>query len=128
VDACLACGGLFLDNVASREVVSSFDRSLIGVATTLGIGKGDTLPPGVNQRNLACPRCSAGLQTVNVPSAQVELDVCAEHGTWFDANELPKVARAYRRSRAGHPVDLGEDALGKILEGARPPLPTAGTL
>jgi Zn-finger nucleic acid-binding protein len=114
VDACVDCGGLFLDNATTREVLSSFDRSLVGVATTLGIGKGETLQKGVNQRNLTCPKCSAGLQTVEVPAAQVELDVCTEHGTWFDANELPKVARAYKRSRGS----LANDALGKVLDGA----------
>ena len=27
-------------------------------------------------------------------------DVCAEHGTWFDAGELETVMRAYRHQRA----------------------------
>jgi Zn-finger nucleic acid-binding protein len=117
VDACHDCGGLFIDNAASRELVRAFDRELVGLATTLGFGKGETIGPGVLQRNLGCPRCSAGLSAVTLPSAMVEIDVCASDGTWFDANELPKVARAYRRARRGLPTDMAGDALGQILDG-----------
>ncbi len=117
VDACASCGGLFIDNAASRELVRAFDRELVGVATTLGIGKGESLAAGVIQRNLACPKCVTALVSVMLPSAQVEVDICVEHGTWFDANELPKVARAYRRSRDGAPTDMAEDAIAKLLEG-----------
>jgi Zn-finger nucleic acid-binding protein len=117
VDACVACGGLFIDNAASKELVRAFDRDLVTIATTLGIGKGETVGAGVMQQNLSCPRCSSGLQSVDLPSARVEVDVCMEHGTWFDANELPKVARAYRRSREGVPTDMAESALADLLDG-----------
>jgi hypothetical protein len=40
-----------------------------------------------------------------------------EHGTWFDANELPKVARAYRRGREGVPTDMAENELADVLDG-----------
>lgn len=117
VDACLTCGGLFIDNAASQELVRAFDRELVVLATTLGFGKGEALGPGVVLRNLSCPRCSAGLHPVTLPSAAVEIDVCAYDGTWFDANELPKVARAYRRAREGRPTDMAKDTLGEIFEG-----------
>ena len=101
VDACLECGGLFIDNAASRELTLRFDRDLVTTATTLGIGKGEEVGPGVVQRDLACPKCVGPLAPVFLPAIQVRLDVCAEHGTWFDANELPKVARAYRNHPGG---------------------------
>lgn len=116
VDACLSCGGLFIDNAASRELVRAFDRDLIRVATTIGIGKGETVGPGVYQKDLACPRCGSPLSPVNLPSASAEVDICAEHGTWFDANELPKVARAYRRNREGAPADMAAEEIAKLLE------------
>lgn len=117
VDACVSCGGLFIDNAASHELVRAFDRDLVEIATTIGIGKGETIGPGVVQRDLACPKCSAGLHPVTLPSASVEIDICLEHGTWFDANELPKVARAYRRAREGKPTDMASDEIAQILEG-----------
>ncbi|MBX3200521.1 MAG: zf-TFIIB domain-containing protein [Labilithrix sp.] len=117
VDACVDCGGLFIDNLATQELMRAFDRDLVSVATTLGIGKGETLPSGVIQKNLACPRCSGGLAAVSLPSAGVEVDICQEHGTWFDANELPKVARAYRRRREGKLGDMADDALADVLDG-----------
>ncbi len=51
VDACLACGGLFVDNVASRELTRAFDRDLVSIATTIGIGKGEAVGPGVFQKD-----------------------------------------------------------------------------
>jgi Zn-finger nucleic acid-binding protein len=116
VDACLSCGGLFIDNAASQELVRAFDRDLVRVATTLGVGKGETVGPGVYQKDLTCPRCGGPLAPVKLPSAGAEVDICAEHGTWFDANELPKVARAYRRSRDGAPTDMAADEVAKVLE------------
>lgn len=117
VDACLACGGLFIDNAASQELVRAFDRDLVTIATTIGIGKGEHLGQGVVQKDLSCPRCSTTLAPIHLPSANVEIDICAVDGTWFDANELPKVARAYRRAREGKPVDMANDEIAKILEG-----------
>ena len=116
VDACLSCGGLFLDNVASQELVRAFDRDLVQVATTLGIGKGEAVGPGVVQRDLSCPRCGGPLAPVSLPGAAVEIDICAQDGTWFDANELPKVTRAYRRAREGKPIDMAADEVAKVLE------------
>lgn len=117
VDACTACGGLFIDNRATQELVRAFDRDLVAIATMLGMGKGETLPPGVIEGALACPKCTGQLARVDIPSVQLAIDVCAEHGTWFDANELPKVARAYKRRRGGAVADMADDDLAKVLAG-----------
>ena len=53
VDACVACGGLFIDIAATRELMRTFDRDLVTAATTLGIGKGEVVGPGVLQTGLA---------------------------------------------------------------------------
>ena len=53
---------------------------------------------------------------MHLPGAGLEIDICAEHGTWFDANELPTVARAYRRRRQGALVDMAEDELARVFE------------
>jgi Zn-finger nucleic acid-binding protein len=118
VDACTHCGGLFIDLAATQELMRAFDRDLVSIATTIGIGKGEVVGPGVILRDLACPRCSGRLHPLELPGASLEIDICGEHGTWFDANELPKVARAYRRRREGALIDMAEDALARILSGA----------
>jgi Zn-finger nucleic acid-binding protein len=118
VDACTACGGLFIDNGATQELVRAFDRDLVAFATTLGVGKGQAVGPGLIRGELACPKCTGPLARVDLPSAQLAIDVCAEHGTWFDANELPKVARAYKRRREGAVADMADDDLAKVLTGA----------
>lgn len=47
---------------------------------------------------IVCPQCEGPLATTWVPSAQLHVDVCAEHGTWFDAGELERVARGYQKA------------------------------
>jgi hypothetical protein len=45
-----------------------------------------------------------------VQAANVRVDACPEHGTFFDAHELEAVSRAYRRRReAGVPVAATPD-------------------
>jgi Zn-finger nucleic acid-binding protein len=52
------------------------------------------------QAGIACPVCSAELTRTTLSSAKVELDTCAQHGTWFDREELLKVSQSHAASRA----------------------------
>jgi Zn-finger nucleic acid-binding protein len=42
-----------------------------------------------------CAECASPMQTVNLGS--VALDRCAQHGVWFDANELATLLRQVKR-------------------------------
>lgn len=42
-----------------------------------------------------CAECGASMQTVNLGS--VALDRCAQHGVWFDANEMTSLLRQAKR-------------------------------
>jgi hypothetical protein len=56
-------------------------------------------PPAPFEPNeCACPICQAIMARVTVAFISTTLDVCAEHGVWFDRWELHAVARAAKYS------------------------------
>ncbi len=95
---CRKCGGAFLDNVMSQDLVRSFDAALALFGTALDRGKAERSDHA--DVKLSCPRCAAALSPTYVQSAACRIDACAEHGTWFDAGELLRVGRAYRQARS----------------------------
>jgi Zn-finger nucleic acid-binding protein len=97
---CLACGGVWADKEATARVAGAVDRDLIDIAQSTAkkcSGEHPSVDPN-GQR--ACPIC--GVLMASIRHARVALEVCAEHGTWFDRDELGRMARNSdfeRRSR-----------------------------
>jgi Zn-finger nucleic acid-binding protein len=92
---CGVCGGFFLDNDASTRITRAADREIAAIserAATQAVTAVNTAPAG-----LACPSCSRPMQRVRARGA-IDLDICNEHGTWFDAGEVRRVMDAYERS------------------------------
>ncbi len=93
---CFQCGGLFLDGTTSKRVVDALDPKAIeasdhasrhartNVAT-------DAIAP--------CPVCAKALDRMPIPAASVTVDVCRDHGVWFDRDELHKVVIAVTPSQ-----------------------------
>ncbi|CAN5609495.1 hypothetical protein BH09MYX1_BH09MYX1_27090 [soil metagenome] len=93
IHGCGKCGGVWLDNDASRRVVQAFDFEIVNLArraSQIGTTVDDALAVG-------CPICRATLVRTIVRG--VALDVCASHGTWFDKDELRRVADAFEAQR-----------------------------
>jgi Zn-finger nucleic acid-binding protein len=95
--ACLACGGVWTDANASRRITSTVDRELVSIAKEAARNAADTdstyqrmsdVSDGASRR---CPVCAGTLACVR--SGHVAIDVCASHGTWFDKDELGRLAR-----------------------------------
>lgn len=88
VFGCGACGGIWLDNAASQRLVSAIDGGIVslGAKATRAARVSPELTASV-----ACPVCAEAL--ARKVFVGVELDVCAAHGTWFDRNEVERVAR-----------------------------------
>ena len=71
--------------------------------------------------DIACPTCGAVAQRSLAGQARVEIDVCPAHGTWFDRNELERVAQAHAAARAyGSAAVVGVAAGGAALMAAQP--------
>jgi Zn-finger nucleic acid-binding protein len=99
---CVRCGGVWLDNAASRRLLAGAnERAALAIANHLD----PTASPPARRDDAyrteqpSCPMCGAALARVVTdpgrhPIAGIELDVCAPHGTWFDANDLRAIAIA----------------------------------
>jgi Zn-finger nucleic acid-binding protein len=89
---CGACGGLWLDNDGSRRIVNTIDNEVVELASRAEANatyEVDTVSGG-----LPCPECRVTLKRVRFAKADLDLDICGAHGTWFDRGELKKVVDA----------------------------------
>jgi len=94
---CTKCFGLWVD-IATLEHVwrDAEQHSLPPSQPQLNTGMN---PPGGIPRvkYLPCPRCRQLMNRKNFAQRSgIIVDVCAEHGTWFDANELHHIVQFIR--------------------------------
>ena len=99
---CGACGGIWLDNASSRSVVTTFLEPEIKQTARNAdeaMSQKRPAPPAGGYRTPAprspgeskprvCPQCGGALAQSHFADANIMLDVCGAHGTWFDAGEL----------------------------------------
>jgi Zn-finger nucleic acid-binding protein len=122
LNGCGRCGGIWLDNEACQAVVRSYDPAVVALARRAASHA--TARPRATE--IACPVCNARLQRAQ--AGGIVLDVCADHGTWFDRAELELVMGAQRiattnrgLARAAEDADAlrgtGEYARGAQLVG-----------
>lgn len=88
IHACEACGGLWLEGRVLDTLVASEARR-----EALLAGLPEERAPGVGEiRYRACPECQKFMNRVNYAKvSKVIVDVCRDHGTWFDRDELRRV-------------------------------------
>lgn len=91
VQACLACGGLWLDRAMFEHLGASRERQ----GAVLGALPVPSAPPPMGLepvRYRPCPACQQRMNRVNYARRSgVVLDVCKAHGLWFDRDELRRV-------------------------------------
>lgn len=92
VHGCGTCGGVWLDSVVSARVIEVTCEAALGLADNVArsVPARTDEPP---QHALHCPVCQASMATTRVATAWLDVDCCAEHGTWYDRGELQRVAR-----------------------------------
>jgi Zn-finger nucleic acid-binding protein len=88
VDECLACGGIFLDaTVMDRLVAAKGERLSLSIALPIR-----TIARESVVRYVPCPHCAAPMnRKIFGRSSGIVVDICKEHGVWFDAGELAAV-------------------------------------
>lgn len=101
ITACARCGGVWLDTASSRRVIEgllSDAERLLAERVRLVTEQQSSAPayrasaaPSVRR----CPECGEELGRTRVTELGIVLDVCAVHGTWFDAGELDPVAQLF---------------------------------
>lgn len=107
LEGCGQCGGIWLDNQSAQRAMASPESADV---TALADRAGGRAHGPTSTRAIAnCPVCRAGLPRVQFANAGVELDVCAEHGTWFDRYELGLVLGAMHKKRFNTPTIMNID-------------------
>ena len=124
VQGCGVCGGIWLDNAGSIAITQHVDPQISVLAARAEQNAAMHVRPG--DEKLDCPVCHQTMRRVNA-ARLADLDVCAEHGTWFDPGELRRVMSAYH-SKDDDPLapiegkrDLTEAKLAALAEATRPP-------
>jgi Zn-finger nucleic acid-binding protein len=117
VHECPRCGGMFVPRVALAELLSRAESRKSAFAVT----RVPSLTPLHQVTYVPCPLCHHSMNRVNFGKGSgVVVDVCRDHGTWFDGGELTQVvafassgglaearALAEAEKRAAMHVELG---------------------
>ena len=90
LDGCAGCGGIWIDNESATRVLAKPEP----VFAELAKRAGNNARHRVQTENPGCPVCTAVLDRVTTHG--IALDVCNEHGTWFDAFELGQLVGVLR--------------------------------
>ena len=100
--ACLSCGGVWTDAHASRRIMTTVDRELVTIAREVAMQAADPEHDlaVASEGSRKCPVCAKAMMSVRV--GHVTLDVCEPHGTWFDRDELGRLARNLEHERISH--------------------------
>lgn len=87
---CERCGG-FWSGVEEFETLCASKEKQASVTGFIGsYVHGDKAPPAVSY--VPCPDCKQLMNRSNFAKASgVIIDLCKQHGVWFDAGELPKI-------------------------------------
>lgn len=91
IDACGACGGSWMSHVQARKMIDAGAKAPLELAHMTE----SIVPRAPTTGERRCPDCGQSLQRDVV--ADVTVDVCDDHGTWFDPRELEQVATALIR-------------------------------
>lgn len=93
LDECPSCGGAWLDAAAFRTLCAGREERAALLDTPLAAVPDAPAPLGV-VRYANCPACKRLMSRVNFARASgIMIDVCREHGVWFDRGELHRLVR-----------------------------------
>lgn len=124
---CNVCCGIFMDNRGCARLIEGSlpddVRDQIRYTTLHAARKGDA-PAGYRTRaaasDRACPICNTALAgyvcTRKTHGVDVHIDVCAEHGTWFDQGEAWALLQAVDLKRLELRIQIEERVRAELAE------------
>lgn len=97
---CQKCGGFWSDAETFENICAEKESQ----ANVLGfIGNKDFPKQTIAINYVPCPDCKNLMNRNNFArSSGVILDICKQHGVWFDAEELPKIIEFIRQGGLDH--------------------------
>lgn len=97
IDVCVACKGRWFDGDELEHVL---DMTTRGVSRAEAVAMRSSLPtaaPEPEIRYLACVRCGERMaRRQAAPRSGLVIDICRNHGVWFDAGEFEQFEKFVR--------------------------------
>ncbi len=120
---CPKCEGIWADKLSLEQICSDGERqaAVLGMPSQLPSNGTGNLEQTI--RYLPCPVCRTLMNRVNFARcSHVVVDVCNQHGTWFDKDELRRIVEFIRaggldRAREQELADL--EAQRRALKAAQ---------
>lgn len=113
MNGCGACGGVFLAPGCAQKLAAALPDEAIKLSISASQAaryRPDTSP------ELHCPVCAQAMKRIRAAKAGVDLDVCQQHGTFYDHQEVEKVTAAIRGS-GWHAPAVGAAVVGAAVVG-----------
>lgn len=117
---CGACGGIWVDNESAQAMMKAPEAVYDDLARRCGAGARIQRRPSTEPR---CAVCRVPLDPVVSGQTHLELDICREHGTWFDAFELSTLIRTLLRP----PPATAQPPTEVVCVGCRQTIPVASS-
>jgi Zn-finger nucleic acid-binding protein len=114
---CSQCAGLWIDNATVARLRDYSDGDIEGVARDLTRIVAMPMPREQRLAELSCPTCAKPMRRIAIPETIHSVDVCSDHGTWFDRDELSMFVRTFAEARAGTVTD--DDLAAAGIPGAQ---------
>jgi len=120
VRECNQCEGLWLDTVIFQLICADREHQSIVLGDALSTA-GHHAPVAHDEqvRYIPCPHCKQLMNRINFANCSgVVVDVCKQHGTWFDRDELRQIVEFIRgggmelsREKVTHELELQKEKL-----------------
>ena len=110
---CERCLGLWLDVPSFEKVCADREQqsTVLGAASQAPTG---TAPEASKVKYVPCPECEQLMNRINFARCSgVIVDICKQHGTWFDRDELSRIVEfihdgGLNTSRAKEKIEIAE--------------------
>jgi Zn-finger nucleic acid-binding protein len=86
---CRGCGGVWIESDTMARVTYALDPASIAVGEDAATMARMPFPP--HAASPPCPTCHAPMSSLTLSDTDVEVDMCSDHGTWFDRGEIQTV-------------------------------------
>ena len=94
LEECGRCGGIWVDARSFDEICRSRAQQAawVGAGSPLAAPSLGVATPGQTVQYIPCPACAQLMNRMNFARhSGVIVDVCKQHGTWFDRDELRQI-------------------------------------
>jgi Zn-finger nucleic acid-binding protein len=109
---CPRCEGIWADTDSLQQICNDREKQAAVLGVPAHLPAGAASEPELNIRYVPCPVCKKLMNRVNFAHcSHVVVDVCQQHGTWFDSDELRRIVEFIRaggleKSRTREIADL----------------------